>query len=122
MNDKQLYRDAIGLQPKALASCLDAVSKQLETLDLQPIKDGPVVLAGIGASLYAAIVAAAQMRSQGLRAFALAATDLYDPTIDVGNAYIAFSASGRSEEPARAMELRQQAQTYGIAKADGTPI
>ncbi|QBJ16434.1 phosphosugar isomerase (plasmid) [Agrobacterium sp. 33MFTa1.1] len=122
MNDRELYRDAIALQPGALTSCIEAVSTRLETLDVQPIKEGPVVLAGIGASLYAAIVAAAQMRSQGLRAFALAGTDLYDPAIDAGKAYIAFSASGRSEEPARAMELRPQAETYGIAKADGTPI
>ncbi|WP_337268449.1 SIS domain-containing protein [Oryzifoliimicrobium ureilyticus] len=122
MNDREPYRTAIGLQPAALQSCIDAVTKRLETLDVQPIHDGPVVLAGIGASLYAAVVAAAQMRSQGLRAFALAGTDLYDPEIDAGNAYIAFSASGRSEEPARAMELRPLAHTYGIAKSDGTPI
>jgi len=122
MNDREPYRQAIALQPAALESCIEAVSKRLETLDVQPIKNGPVVLAGIGASLYAAVVAAAQMRSQGLRAFALAGTDLYDPAIDAGNAYIAFSASGRSEEPAHAMELRPHAQTYGIAKADGTPI
>jgi glucosamine--fructose-6-phosphate aminotransferase (isomerizing) len=86
------------------------------------LKKGPVVLAGIGASLYAAVVAASQMRSQGVRAFALPATDLYDASVNAGDAYIAFSASGRSEEPAHAMELRPQAATYGIAKADGTPL
>jgi glucosamine--fructose-6-phosphate aminotransferase (isomerizing) len=122
MTDRVPYRDAIALQPAALKTCLDAVSRRLETLDLEPIKNGPAVLIGIGASLYAAVSAAAQMRSQGIRAFALPGTDLYDPSIDAGGAYIAFSASGRSEEPARAMELRPAAQTYGIAKADGTPI
>ncbi|WP_312895664.1 MULTISPECIES: phosphosugar isomerase [Rhizobium] len=122
MTDRVPYREAIALQPAALNTCFKAVSKRLETLDVEPIKAGPSVLVGIGASLYAAVAAAAQMRSQGLRAFALPGTDLYDRSIDAGGAYIAFSASGRSEEPARAMELRPSAHTYGIAKADGTPI
>jgi fructoselysine-6-P-deglycase FrlB-like protein len=122
MTDKVLFREAIALQPAALKISLDAITKRLDALDIAPLKNGPVVLVGIGASLYAATVAAAQMRSQGLRAFALPGTDLYDASIDAGGAYIAFSASGRSEEPARAMELRPAAETYGIAKADGTPI
>lgn len=122
MNDRVPYREAIALQPTALQTCIKVVSRRLETLDVSPIQTGPVVLVGIGASLYAANVAAAQMRSQGLRAFSLPGTDLYDPAIDAGSAYIAFSASGRSEEPARAMQLRPNAETYGIAKADGTPI
>ncbi len=122
MTDRVPYRDAIALQPAALETCLQAVGARLETLDLAPLKTGTVVLAGIGASLYAAVVAAAQMRSQGMRAFALAATDLYDASIDAGDAYIAFSASGRSVEPAKAMELRPQAATYGIAKAADTPL
>ncbi|MFS8050520.1 SIS domain-containing protein [Rhizobium sp. BR 314] len=122
MTDRVPYREAIALQPAALKACFDAVSTRLATLDLEPITKGPTVLVGIGASLYAAVVAAAQMRAQGLRAFALPGTDLYDPSIDLGNAYIAFSASGRSEEPARAMELRPNAHSYGIATADGTPI
>ncbi len=122
MTDRVPYREAIALQPAALNTCFSAVSRRLETLDLEPVRRGPTVLVGIGASLYAAAAAAAQMRTQGLRAFALPGTDLYDPSVDAGEAYIAFSASGRSEEPARAMELRPNAHSYGIAKADGTPI
>jgi glucosamine--fructose-6-phosphate aminotransferase (isomerizing) len=122
MNDRVPYREAIALQPTALETCIAAVSERLKTLDVAPIQSGPVVLVGIGASLYAANVVSAQMRSQGLRAFSLPGTDLYDASIDAGSAYIAFSASGRSEEPARAMEIRPDAASYGIAKADGTPI
>lgn len=122
MTDRVPYREAIALQPAALKTSLEAISKRLEKLDVKPISDGPVALVGIGASLYAANVAATQMRSQGVRAFSLPGGDLYDASIDAANAYIAFSASGRSEEPARAMEIRPNAETYGIAKADGTPI
>jgi glucosamine--fructose-6-phosphate aminotransferase (isomerizing) len=122
MPEKVSYRDVLALQPSALETCRRAVDTRLESVDLSPLKAGPVVLAGIGASLYAAHAAAAQMRSQGLAAFALAAAELYDPAIDTGGAYIAFSASGRSVEPAKAMELRPNAPTYGIAKAGDTPL
>ncbi|MDR3493222.1 MAG: phosphosugar isomerase [Ancalomicrobiaceae bacterium] len=122
MIDKLSYRDAIACQPAALAATSAAVSARLETLDIDPIRRGPVVLAGIGASLAAAYAAAAHMRACGIRAFALAATDLYDATIDAGAAYVAFSASGRSVEPAHAVQIRPHAATYGIAKAAATPL
>jgi len=76
MTDRVPFREAIALQPAALDTCFNAVSKRLEMLDLEPVRRGPTVLVGIGASLYAAVVAAAQMRAQGLRAFALPGTDL----------------------------------------------
>jgi glucosamine--fructose-6-phosphate aminotransferase (isomerizing) len=122
MTDRVPYRDAIALQPASLERCIAAVTSALSGLDLATLKSGTTVLHGIGASLYAATVAAAQMRSQGLRAFALPSTDLYDAAIDAGDAYIAFSASGRSVEPARAMELRPSAASYGIAKAENVPL
>ncbi|MEP7457689.1 phosphosugar isomerase [Phyllobacterium sp. SB3] len=122
MTDRVPYRDAIALQPTALKASLKSISETLDTIDLVPLKSGTIVLAGIGASLYAAIVAAVQMRNQGIRAFALAATDLYDPSIEAGDAYIAFSASGRSIEPATAMEVRPDKPTYGVAMADMTPL
>ncbi len=116
------YREAIALQPAALDACLQSSARPSRSIDVAPLKSGPVVLTGIGASLYAAVVTAAQMRSQGIQAFALPGTDLSDASVDAGSAYIAFSASGRSEEPAHAMELRPAAATYGIAKADATPL
>jgi glucosamine--fructose-6-phosphate aminotransferase (isomerizing) len=122
MTDRVPYRDAIALQPAALDSCIAAVTAALAGLDIAPLKSGTTILHGIGASLYAATVAAAQMRSQGLRAFALPSTDLYDASVDAGDAYIAFSASGRSVEPAKAMELRPSAASYGIAKASDVPL
>ncbi|NKM88632.1 phosphosugar isomerase [Rhizobium laguerreae] len=122
MSDDITYRQAIALQPTSLQASLTAISAALETLDVEPLKMGTTVIVGIGASLYAANVGAAQMRSQGIRAFALPGTDLYDASIDAADAYIALSASGRSVEPARAVELRPSAPTYGVAKAAGTPL
>jgi glucosamine--fructose-6-phosphate aminotransferase (isomerizing) len=122
MADKIPYREAIALQPASLDACLRAVRTRLEEIDVAPLRSGTIVLHGIGASLYAAVAAAAHMRAQGLRAFAMPSTDLYDEAVNAGDAYIAFSASGRSVEPARAMELRPNAMSYGIAKAADTPL
>lgn len=122
MADKVSYREAIALEPASLDTCRKAVSARLQEIDIAPLRSGTVVLHGIGASLYAAVAAAAHMRAQGLRAFALPSTDLFDEAINAGDAYIAFSASGRSVEPAKAMELRPSAISYGIAKAADTPL
>jgi glucosamine--fructose-6-phosphate aminotransferase (isomerizing) len=122
MADKVSYRDAIALEPQSLEACRKAVTARLGEIDVAPLTSGTTVLHGIGASLYAAVAAAAHMRFQGLRAFALPSTDLYDASIDAGDVYIAFSASGRSVEPAKAMEVRPGATSYGIAKAADTPL
>ena len=120
--DRLPYRIAIDRQPEAIAACRRAIMGQVAELDVAALQRGPVVLTGVGASLYAAEVAAAQMRQQGLRAFALPAAALLDASVNAGEAYIAFSASGRSVEPVNAMVLRPTAATYGIAQADGTPL
>jgi glucosamine--fructose-6-phosphate aminotransferase (isomerizing) len=122
MNDRVPFREGIGLQPQSLQAGLKAVPEQLAALDLEPLATGTVALVGIGASLYAAVVGAAHMRHSGLRAYALAATELYDPAVDPADAYIALSASGRSVEPARAMELHPRAATFGIARTAKTPL
>lgn len=122
MGDRVPFRQGVALQPQCLQAGVKAIPPQLAVLDLSPLKRGPVAVVGIGASLYAAMAGAAQMRSQGLRAFALPATDLYDPAVDAADAYIALSASGRSVEPARAMELRPDAVTYGIARGAASPL
>ena len=71
--DRLPYRIAIDRQPEAIAACRRAIMGQVAELDVAALQRGPVVLTGVGASLYAAEVAAAQMRQQGLRAFALPA-------------------------------------------------
>ena len=122
MSDRVKYREGIGLQPRSLRSGLTAIPARLAAIDLAPLKGGTVALVGIGASLYAATAGAAHMRRHGIRAYALAGTDLLDPSVDAADAYIALSASGRSVEPAKAMELRPSAITFGITTAAKTPL
>ncbi|EWY40048.1 glucosamine--fructose-6-phosphate aminotransferase [Skermanella stibiiresistens SB22] len=117
------YRDGVALQPKSLDTSRGIVTAALDKADLKAFKPGATIaVAGIGASLYAAQAATAQMRLQGLRAMAFPGTELYDPRIDVADVYVALSASGRSVEPAKAMEARPNAVTFGIAKAADTPL
>jgi glucosamine--fructose-6-phosphate aminotransferase (isomerizing) len=122
MTDRIPFRDAIARQPQALATALATTSSALDAIDLEPLRAGTIGLVGIGASLYAAIAGASALRDHGRRTVALSGGELYDPAVDAADAYIAISASGRSIEPARAMELRPAAATYGIAKAKDTPL
>ncbi len=116
------FRDAIELEPQALRNALGTTSAALDAADLTALQAGTIGLVGIGASLYAGIAAAAQLRAQGRRAIALAGGELYDAAVDAADAYIAISASGRSVEPARALALRPRAITFGIAQAADTPM
>lgn len=122
MPDRVPYREGISLQPTALRAGLDALPAQLDSADLTPLVNGTIALVGIGASLYAAMAGAAHLRQHGRRAFALAATDLCEPSVDAADAYVALSASGRSVEPVKAMEVRPDAPSFGIASRAGTPL
>jgi glucosamine--fructose-6-phosphate aminotransferase (isomerizing) len=122
MPDRVSFRDAINLQPRALAAAFAATSSALAAIDLEPLRGGTIGIVGIGASLYAAAAGAAQLRRQRRRALALVGGDLYDAGIDAADAYIAISASGRSVEPAKALALRPDAATYGIAQSRDTPL
>jgi fructoselysine-6-P-deglycase FrlB-like protein len=122
MNGRVSFREGIGLQPRALAASRPIVEAALAAADLTPMRQGTIALVGIGASLYAATAGAAQWRAQGRRAFALTGTDLYEAEVDAADSYVALSASGRSVEPAKAMELRPDRFRLGIAKAVEVPL
>lgn len=116
------YRDAIDLEPQALRNALGSMSSAIDAADLAPLRTGTIGLIGIGASLYAGIAGAAQLRAQGRRAIALAGGELYDASVDAADAYVAISASGRSVEPARAAALRPRTITFGVAQSADTPM
>ena len=116
------FRDAVAQQPQALREALVSLRRTLQTSDLAALRAGTIAIVGIGASFYAGLVAAAQFRRQGLRAFAFAGGELYDAADNAADAYIAVSASGRSVEPAKAAGLRDKAVTIGIAKTAESPL
>lgn len=116
------FREAVAQQPASLRVSIREVAGLLDRTDLAALDQGTIGLVGIGASLYAAMVAAPQFRAQGRRAFAFAGGELYEADQEAADAYIAVSASGRSVEPARAAALRPRAVTFGIAQSAATPM
>jgi len=116
------FRDAVALQPQSLQTALARIREIIKGTDLDAVRNGTTALVGIGASFYAAVVAAAQFRKQGLRAFAFAGGELYDAEDNAADVYIAVSASGRSVEPAKAAGLRPKSETLGIAKTSNSPL
>ncbi|MEX6509068.1 SIS domain-containing protein [Jiella sp. M17.18] len=122
MADRIPIREAIARQTQSLADGAASLAAALEALPLGELASGTTIVTGIGASLYAAQTGAAYMRACGMRAFALASTELYDAAFDGADAYIALSASGRSVEPAKAMELRPNALSFGISGVVDSPL
>ena len=116
------FRDAVAQQPHALRTSLASIRDALNVVDLEAMRSGTTALVGIGASFYAGVVAAAQFRKQGLRAFAFTGGELYDSSDNAADVYIAISASGRSVEPAKAASLRPSSVTIGIAKTAECPL
>jgi len=116
------YRASIMRQPESLETSRTAVAAALDRIDLQPLTTGSIAVTGIGASLHAAVAAAAHLRTRGRRAHALCATDLLDPAIDASNVLIALSASGRSRETVEAVRARPQILSYSISKETENPL
>jgi len=116
------YRASIMRQPEALETSRTAVITALKGIDLRPLTIGSVAVTGIGASLHAAIAAAAHLRTCGRRAYALCATDLLDAAIDASDVLVALSASGRSRETVEAVRLRPNVPSYSISKETDNPL
>jgi fructoselysine-6-P-deglycase FrlB-like protein len=116
------YRASIMRQPETLETSRTVVITALEGIDLRPLTIGSVAVTGIGASLHAAIAAAAHLRTCGRRAYALCATDLLDAAIDASDVLIALSASGRSRETVEAVRLRPLLPSYSISKETDNPL
>jgi glucosamine--fructose-6-phosphate aminotransferase (isomerizing) len=116
------YRASIMRQPEALETSGTAVTAALDRIDVQALAKGSIAVTGIGASLHAAVAAAAHLRTRGGRAFAFCATDLLDSAIDASDALIALSASGRSRETVEAVRLRPQVLSYSISKETDNPL
>ncbi len=116
------YRASVMRQPEALETSRAAVTAALDRIDLKPFATGSIAVTGIGASLHAAVAAAAHLRTCGRRACALCATDLLDPAVDASDVLIAVSASGRSRETVEAVRLRPGIPSCSVSKETDNPL
>jgi glutamine---fructose-6-phosphate transaminase (isomerizing) len=117
------WRDAVYRQPANLAAAAEAFADAIAELDLQTLRHGTIVFAGIGASAHALIPAVLALRAAGRRAFALQATELDDSSArELADAFVLVSQSGASTETVAALERIGGVPMVAISARGDSPL
>lgn len=117
------WRDAIHRQPANLAAAAGAFADAIAELDLERLRQGTIVFAGIGASSHALVPAVLALRAAGRRAFALQATELDDDGArSLADAFVLVSQSGASTETVAALERIRGVPMVAISARGNSPL
>jgi glucosamine--fructose-6-phosphate aminotransferase (isomerizing) len=117
------WRDAVHRQPANLAAAASAFTDAVADLDLERLRRGTIVFAGIGASAHALIPSVLALRAAGRRAFALQATELDDRGArELADAFVLVSQSGASTETVAALEQIQGVPMIAISAQGDSPL
>ncbi|HEX3688161.1 MAG TPA: SIS domain-containing protein [Solirubrobacteraceae bacterium] len=121
------WRDAVHRQPANLAAAAGAFADAISELDLETLRRGTIVFAGIGASAHALIPAVLALRAAGRRAFALQATELADGWAgtdprELADAFVLVSQSGASTETVAALERIRGMPMVAISARGDSPL
>lgn len=120
------WRDAVRKQPANLAAAAGAFADAIAELDLDMLRRGTIVFAGIGASAHALIPTVLTLRAAGRRAFALQATELAGigphPARELADAFVLVSQSGASTETVAALEQIQGVPMIAITAQGESPL
>ena len=120
------WRDAVYRQPANLAAAASAFADAIAELDLETLRRGTIVFAGIGASAHALIPAVLTLRAAGRRAFALQATELAGtgphPPRELADAFVLVSQSGASTETVAALERIEGVPMVAITARGDSPL
>jgi glutamine---fructose-6-phosphate transaminase (isomerizing) len=117
------WREAVYRQPANLAAAAGAFADAIAELDLETLRRGTIVFAGIGASAHALIPSVLTLRAAGRRAFALQATELDDPGAqELADAFVLVSQSGASTETVAALEQIQGVPMIAISARGDSPL
>jgi glutamine---fructose-6-phosphate transaminase (isomerizing) len=117
------WRDAVHRQPANLAAAAAAFADAIGTVDLETLRRGTIVFAGIGASAHAVIPSVLALRAAGRRAFALQATELDDSSArQLADAFVLVSQSGASTETVAALERVQGVPLVAITARGDSPL
>ncbi|MFV0336390.1 MAG: SIS domain-containing protein [Tropicimonas sp.] len=115
------YRSTIARQPEALADTLASVTTTLPDRTPGTLGDGVIAVTGIGASLAAARIGAAELRRLGRRALACAPGEVIArPALVDG--LIGLSHRGRSVETVEAFDALGAGTTLAITKDPESPL
>ena len=120
------WREAIYRQPANLKAGAGLFADAIAELDLERLRRGTIVFAGIGASAHALIPSVLTLRAAGRRAFALQATELdggagTDPR-KLADAFVLVSQSGASTETVAALERIQGVPMVAISARGDSPL
>jgi glutamine---fructose-6-phosphate transaminase (isomerizing) len=120
------WRDAVYRQPANLAAAASLFADAVAELDLQRLRQGTIVFAGIGASAHALVPAVLALRAAGRRAFALQATELAEigprPPRELADAFVLVSQSGASTETVAALERIRGVPMVAITARGDSPL
>ena len=116
-----LFTEGIAAQPNVLARSATSLRETLRDLPL-PRPGDVIALVGIGASEHAAASAAPVWRDQGLRAFAVSASQLLKTTMPFADLYVGLSESGRSAETVAALGRLSGTRRVGLTNFADSPL
>ena len=117
------WREAVGRQPANLAAAAQAFHGAIAEVDLERLRRGTIVFAGIGASAHALVPSVLALRAAGRRAFALQATELDDPGArQLADAFVLVSQSGASAETVAALEQIAGVPMIAISAQGDSPL
>ena len=115
------YRPTIARQPEALAHTRDAIMAEINDHDLSRVGTGVIGTTGIGASLAAARIGAAELQRLGRRAFAFFPGELAAGRI-MADVIIGLSHRGRSVETVEAFNDNPDALRLAITSDPESPL
>jgi glutamine---fructose-6-phosphate transaminase (isomerizing) len=117
------FREGVFAQPENLRGAAAAMRDALAEVNLARLREGTLVLSGIGASWHALVPAVRTLRAAGRRAFAVPAPDLADaPAARLGDAFVLVSQSGASAETVAALERLDGAPVIAITADPASPL
>jgi glucosamine--fructose-6-phosphate aminotransferase (isomerizing) len=123
MTATRSFREAIGRQPENLHAAATAFEQAIAEVDLAPLREGTLVLSGIGASAFALVPIERALRAAGRRAFAVSPAELVKPgTARLGDAFVLVSQSGASAETVAALERLADAPVVAISARADAPL
>jgi glutamine---fructose-6-phosphate transaminase (isomerizing) len=123
MTATRSFKEAIGAQPENLRAAAAAFEQAIADVDLAPLREGTLVLSGIGASLFALDPAVQALRAVGRRAFAVSSAELLTArATGLGDAFVLVSQSGASAETVAALERLDGRPTIAISARGDSPL
>jgi glucosamine--fructose-6-phosphate aminotransferase (isomerizing) len=119
--DPPTFHEAIFAQVENLESAASAAREALAAAELEPLREGVLILTGMGASWHALAPAVRALRAAGRRVFAVPPPELAEARASaLGDAFIVVSQSGASAETVAALEQLDGAFVAAIsASGDG---